>query len=322
MRELHLFAGIGGGILGGILLGHSCVCAVELDGYCQRVLRARQSEGVLESFPIYDDIRTFDARPWRGRVDVVCGGFPCQPWSVAGKRKGAADERHLWPEMARVVAECRPAFVFAENVSLAAFAEPWRDLRGMGYRVPPALCLAASDVGAPHIRKRWWLLAADADCQQHEGAARSHQWATAEGLPDVADAEGIGRGARRPEPEREQGRSGVAGGGRSVADADRLRQLQPQGGERHERGRSSNGGEEVADASRPRLEGRRASGRTATQHARLGSGWWATEPRVGRVAHGVPDRVGQLKALGNAQVPAVAAAAFRMLMAQHYEGGG
>lgn len=319
LRELHLFAGIGGGILGGLLLGHRCVGAVEIDPYCRRVLEARQLEGVLESFPIHDDIRTFDARPWRGRVDVVCGGFPCQPWSVAGKRKGAADERHLWPEMARIVAECRPAFVFAENVSLAAFAEPWRDLRGLGYRVPPALCLGASHVGAPHRRLRWWLLAADAKGQRLEACVGTgnQRLAGPERGGQVADSTSLGRGARRPEPEGEQGRPGAASGCRAVADADSLRQLQPQGGERIKRGWPGDGSAEVAEASGSGLEGRRVSVGSRAQHARAGfSGWWATEPRVGRVAHGVPDRVGQLKALGNAQVPAVAAAAFVELMSR------
>lgn len=159
MRELHLFAGIGGGILAGHLLGHRCVGAVEIDPYCRTLLAERQRDGLLEQFPVHDDVRTFDGRAWRGRVDMVCGGFPCQPWSVAGKHLGANDPRHLWPEFARIVRECRPAWVFAENVSLDAFREPWRDLRGMGYRVPPALRLSARDVGAPHRRERWWLLA-------------------------------------------------------------------------------------------------------------------------------------------------------------------
>ena len=177
MRELHLFAGAGGGILGGMLLGHTPVCAVEIDKYCRKVLEARQADGWLPEFPIYEDVRQFDGKPWRGKVDVVAGGFPCQPWSHAGKRKGADDPRHLWPEMARIVEEVRPRYVFAENVQLAAFEEPWRDLRGLGYRVPPALCVAAADVGAPHLRKRWWLLAADADSA---GATRLSSGAEAE----------------------------------------------------------------------------------------------------------------------------------------------
>lgn len=163
MRELHLFAGIGGGILAGKLLGHRCVGAVEINAYCRQVLEARQREGVIESFPILEDVCTFDGKPWRGKVDVVCGGFPCTPWSTAGKRLGTADPRHLWPEMARIISEVRPAYVFAENVSLAAFEQPWRDLRGMGYRVPPAIQVSAGDLGAPYRRNRWWLLAADTD---------------------------------------------------------------------------------------------------------------------------------------------------------------
>jgi DNA (cytosine-5)-methyltransferase 1 len=136
MRELHLFAGAGGGILGGMMLGHE-----------------------LPPFPICEDVRKFDGHAWRGLVDVICGGFPCQPFSCAGKQLGTADPRHLWPEMARIIEEVRPRYVFAENVTLGAFEEPWRDLRRLGYRVPPAICVSASDVGAPHLRKRWWLLA-------------------------------------------------------------------------------------------------------------------------------------------------------------------
>jgi DNA (cytosine-5)-methyltransferase 1 len=163
VRELHLFAGAGGGILGGMLLGHVPVCAVEIDPYCRQVLAERQADGNLPTFPVFEDVRKFDGTPWRGKVDVVCGGYPCQPWSSAGKRKGVNDERHLWPEMARIIGEVRPRYVFAENVSLPALEGPWRDLRRMGYRVPPALCLSAADVGAPHLRKRWWLLATDAN---------------------------------------------------------------------------------------------------------------------------------------------------------------
>ena len=84
MREMHLFAGAGGGILGGILLGHTCVCAVEIESYCRAVLLQRQRDGILPKFPIWDDVRTFDGKPWRGLVDCVCGGFPCQDISTAG----------------------------------------------------------------------------------------------------------------------------------------------------------------------------------------------------------------------------------------------
>lgn len=195
MRELHLFAGAGGGILGGMMLGHEPVCAVEIDKYCRRVLQARQDDGSLPPFPIYEDVRTFDGHAWRGLVDVICGGFPCQPFSCAGKQLGTADPRHLWPDMARIISEVRPRYVFAENVSLAAFEEPWRDLRRLGYRVPPAVCVSASDVGAPHRRKRWWLLAvaksSGTGAGDHSREARNEDGTTCrEQLPPLRQGDG------------------------------------------------------------------------------------------------------------------------------------
>lgn len=273
MRELHLFAGIGGGILGGMLLGHTPVCAVEIEPFCRKVLSARQRDGVLPSFPTFGDVKEFDGKHWRGKVDVVCGGFPCQPFSSAGKRLGTADPRHLWPEMARIVSEVRPRYVFAENVSIRAFEQPYDDLRAMGYRVPPALCLGAVDVGAPHRRNRWWLLAADTD------------------------------GGRQPQ----------------LAERD----LEPQAGEQTPQRDDAIGlRSDVADSSIARLptpeqEDLRGAGRRQEGRATAKRGWWTSEPPVGRVAHGYADRLercARLRALGNAQVPAVAALAFRTLM--------
>lgn len=106
----------GGGILGGILLGHTCVCAVEIEPYCRKVLLQRQRDGVLPRFPIWDDVRTFDGKPWRGKVDVVCGGFPCQDISAAGRGAGIEGERSgLWKDFRRVVCEVGPQFVLVEN---------------------------------------------------------------------------------------------------------------------------------------------------------------------------------------------------------------
>jgi len=116
MNELALFAGAGGGILGGHLLGWRTVCAVEWEPYAACVLAARQNDGILPPFPIWDDIQTFDGRPWRGIVDVVSGGFPCQDISAAGRGAGIEGERSgMWREMARVVGEVRPRYVYIEN---------------------------------------------------------------------------------------------------------------------------------------------------------------------------------------------------------------
>ncbi|MDC7221624.1 MAG: DNA cytosine methyltransferase [Spirochaetales bacterium] len=162
MNELHLFAGAGGGILGGELLGHRTVCAVEIEEYPRKVLLHRQRDGILPWFPIWDDITTFDGRPWKGRVDIVSGGFPCQDISAAGKGAGIEGERSgLWGEMARVVREVSPRFVFVENSPMLTSRGLHRvlgDLAEMGYYARWCV-LGADDAGMWHTRKRMWILA-------------------------------------------------------------------------------------------------------------------------------------------------------------------
>ncbi len=162
LRELALFAGAGGGILGGLLLGWRCVCAVEIDPYCQRVLLARQRDGILQPFPIWDDVRTFDGRPWRGHVDVISGGFPCQDISSAGKRAGLDGERSgLWSEFARNISEVRPLHVFVENSPMLTGRGLGRvlgDLASLGFDAKWGV-LGAADAGAPHQRDRIWVMA-------------------------------------------------------------------------------------------------------------------------------------------------------------------
>lgn len=157
LRELALFAGAGGGILGGKLLGWRTVCAVEWDAYAASVLVARQNDKTLEPFPIWDGVQTFDGRPWRGRVDVISGGFPCQAFSAAARGRNIA-AKDMWHEMRRIVAEVQPPFVFAENVSKFAIDVAASDLEQMGYAVK-CVELSAADVGADHVRSRFWLCA-------------------------------------------------------------------------------------------------------------------------------------------------------------------
>jgi DNA (cytosine-5)-methyltransferase 1 len=162
LRELALFAGAGGGILGGTLLGWRTVCAVERDAYCAAVLAQRQADGCLPIFPIWSDVTTFDGRPWRGLVDVVSGGFPCQDISIAGSGDGLDGERSgLWSEMARIVREVAPRYVWVENSPMLTSRGIHRilsDLAHIRYDVEWGV-LGASDVGAPHLRRRIWLLA-------------------------------------------------------------------------------------------------------------------------------------------------------------------
>jgi len=161
VNELALFAGAGGGILGGHLLGWRTVCAVEWEAYPASVLCARQNDGFLESFPIWDDVQTFDGKPWRGIVDVVSGGFPCQDISAAGKGAGIDGQQSgMWREMARIICEVRPKFVFVENSPMLThrgLGTVLGDLANMGFDAEWGV-LGASDIGAKHHRKRIWIV--------------------------------------------------------------------------------------------------------------------------------------------------------------------
>ena len=162
MNELALFAGAGGGILGGHLLGWRCVCAVEWEPYPASVLMARQNEGFLPPFPIWDDVRTFDGKPWRGIVDVVSGGFPCQDISAAGKGAGIEGERSgMWKEMARIIGEVRPRYAFVENspvLTSRGLGVVLGDLAALGYDAEWGV-LGAVHAGGPIERERIWIVA-------------------------------------------------------------------------------------------------------------------------------------------------------------------
>ena len=161
MNELALFAGAGGGILGGKHLGWRTVCAVEWEAYPASVLCARQNDGLLQPFPIWDDVQTFDGKPWAGIVDVVSGGFPCQDISAAGKGDGLDGERSgMWKHMARVVSEVRPRYVFVENSPMLTTRGGTRvvgDLTKMGYDCKWTV-MGAADIGANHKRDRMWIV--------------------------------------------------------------------------------------------------------------------------------------------------------------------
>lgn len=163
LTNISLFAGGGGFDKGSRLVGGiKTICYVENDTYCQAVLMSRFRDGSLDNAPIWDDIKTFDGKPWRGRVDIVSGGFPCQPHSSAGNRAGQKDERNLWPDYLRIVRECKPRFVLAENVfgifDTGYALEVLASLEEIGYCSTPYSSSACS-IGASHPRKRVFFLA-------------------------------------------------------------------------------------------------------------------------------------------------------------------
>ena len=179
LNELALFAGVGGGILGTHLLGFRPVCAVEIEPYAREVLLRRQEDKILPPFPIWDDVRTFDGKPWRGIVDVVSAGFPCQPFSVAGSQKGSDDERNGWPDTIRILREVGPKFALLENVPglvrFDYFGEILGDLAEAGFDVEWGV-VSAEETGAPHKRERLWILATNSNMLSRNAKQKSqHQ---------------------------------------------------------------------------------------------------------------------------------------------------
>ena len=162
MNYLSLFSGAGGFEWFGKLMGWHCVGYVEKDEYCQKVLRARIRDGYFDDAPIFSNVRTFDGLPYRGKVDCITAGFPCQPFSAGGKRLGAKDERNLWIDTIRVLGEVQPGSIFLENSPMLAtdgyLGEVLKGLAEIGYGARWG-CLSASTIGAPHQRERIWIYA-------------------------------------------------------------------------------------------------------------------------------------------------------------------
>ena len=262
MNELALFAGAGGGILGGHLLGWRTVCAVEWEEYPASVLCARQNDGLLPPFPIWDDVQSFRGEPWRGIVDVISGGFPCQDISAAGKGVGIDGERSgMWGEMARIIHEVRPRYVFVENSPMLTSRGLGRvlgDLASMGFNARWGV-LGAADVGANHQRDRIWIVAkwrgqlphAQHDRirwweQQQESLARSHGEASYSNsigsqIPtNEQELEGEGSGELQAEQPRDP--SEVANASEQGLQGEQWSQSEGDGD------RSTNQGEAMANA--------------------------------------------------------------------------
>lgn len=163
LRGIALCAGVGGLELGIHVAepGYRTVCYVEREAYAAATLVARMADEALDNAPVWDDVASFDGRPWRGKVHLVAGGYPCQPFSFAGRRQGEDDPRHLWPQVRRIVEECDPEWCFFENVeghvNLGADAVI-ADLQQMGFTVKAGL-FSALETGAAHFRRRLFILA-------------------------------------------------------------------------------------------------------------------------------------------------------------------
>ena len=186
MRELSLFTGAGGGLLATKhLLGWTTIGYVEIEPYCQAIIRQRISDGLLDSAPIFSDIRDFIkqgyAEAYQGMVDVITAGFPCQPFSVAnrGQDTGEKSDRNLWPETLETIRHILPKYIFLENVSNLTIHKYFGKIIGQisksGYRVKWKI-ISANEVGAPHLRERVWIFATNTDCIRSFPSTNSIQW--------------------------------------------------------------------------------------------------------------------------------------------------
>jgi len=293
--HIDIFSGIGGFALAANAAGFRTSVFCEQDDYCAKVLKRH-----WPNVPIIPDVKEFDGGRWKG-ADLLTGGFPCQPFSVAGERRGEEDDRALWPEMLRVIKEARPRFVLAENVAgliNMALDDVLSRLEGEGYTTGTVV-LPACAVNAPHRRDRVWIMGYAEGLQRYGGDPYG---------------ETCEQNARKP-------RGASCKNDVAHAKHKERQETGPSGGREKEKRNPSadaftgcGGAEDVAHSNRFRLQGERPDsdpkGRQGQDErpAGLCSGGtqWDIEPNVGRVANGIPHRTHRLKALGNAIVPQVA----------------
>ena len=280
LNGLALCSGVGGLELGVRIATRGdfrVVCHVEREAYAAAALVARMEDEALDRAPVWDDLTTFDGRPWRGLVDCLTAGIPCQPYSKAGLQKGHADERALWPELVRIVEECEPARVFIENVPafLKYFEPVFSCLSGLGFEFAPPLLQTHTLIGGPHLRERLYIAASHPDYTGSQGwAVRTER---------CAHELALGAICRDDAPH---------------ADSER-RSLEWRGW--------------VFDCQRQTL--RHDPDGCSAGCSICGTHWDSESPPV-RVDHGFPGRVDELRTAGNAVVPDMAAAAWARLMQQ------
>ena len=274
LKILDLFSGIGGFSLGLEATGGfetSAFC--DIDPYCRKVLQQH-----WPNVPIFEDIKKLKGTDI-GTVDIITGGYPCQPFSVAGKQKGVEDKRHLWPEYFRLIKECRPTWVIGENVSghiKLGLDSVIEDLESEGYSTR-TFSISASSIGANHKRERIWIVA--------------HR------KENVADAYGVN--------------DAIGGVDRTIQETGRSGSIDERGSGTNANGFSQSSKNETLDSTITNSNSKRQQEqwRTSTTQTKNKSiecsSWWKTEPNVGRVVNGVPNRVDRLKALGNSLIPQI-----------------
>ena len=325
LKLLDLFSGLGGFSLGLERTGCFKTIAFCDNNKFSKLILDKHWKGTK----IYDDIREITKEKFKTdgieSPDIITGGFPCQPFSVAGKQKGTSDDRHLWPEMFRIIKAFKPRFVIGENVrgiiniqDGVVFEAVCTDLESEGYEVQPFI-IPAAGVGAPHRRERVWIIAIREESmvnsdnirfEQHieteEEASRRRSSATFESTSNVGNTQYDGSSTTK-----------IGRGNEEVDGRTEKRQNSSSEFERTSRsGDNGNLSKNVADTESSLGNDIQAvagtSGSTTQEVSGNGSSvrgesaWWDFEPDVGRVAHGIPGRVYRLKGLGNSIIPQIA----------------
>lgn len=320
MNGLALCSGYGGLELGieRFFHGYKTVCHVEGEAFAVQHLIKKMEEGRIHQAPIWDDLRTFDGSPWRGKVDIIAGGFPCQPFSAAGKRLGTEDERHLWPFIAGIIRQVRPRFLFFENVPGVVkwvLRELLLDIAEMGYDASWCV-IRAADAGAPHIRSRWFCFATlrnphGMGLKEHgseEGSERvSDEWRenlARNGLENDGAGETSPHGPKTKRRRRNKEQSNPP---KRQPDVKGLGvELPHTYGSRIQRPSGEHG---------PIEENQQGTG-FIDQGDKWGGRFescWTVEPSMGRLVDGAPDWVDKLRLLGNGVVPQQAHMALEIL---------
>lgn len=319
MRHLDLFSGIGGFALAARWAGWETIGFCDNEEFAQRVLKKH-----WPAVPCYPDIRTLKGSDIGGTVDIVTGGYPCQPFSSAGKRRGTGDDRHLWPEMFRIILETRPRWVVGENVAghiSMGLDSVLSDLASAGYEALPFV-IPACAVAAPHRRDRIWTVAYSARAGEWGGVRNIRETDGGSGGTLFQQPNGTSQNVSDPDRYQSQRRSRQTGGeGQEV----RLRpgldtpdvgnglgepRQPPQQDVAHAIGERQQGSGQPLNPGDSAAQGQ---GQTNNAFDECEPCIWPVEPSVGRVAHGVPGRVDRLRGLGNAIVPQVAFEIFRAI---------
>ena len=325
MKHLDLFSGIGGFALGLQRVGFETIAFCEIDKYCQLLLNEK-----WKGVKIYNDVKEITKEKFKADgielPEIITGGFPCQPFSVAGKQKGTNDDRHLWPEMFRIIKELKPKWVIAENVrgliniqDGVVFETVCTNLESEGYEVQ-TFNIPAAGVGAPHRRERIWIVA-NAKCNNEtrkiQGSNGAQDQIQREHRQENSTSRVIsGTSAIRQTDHGYEKNVANSNSGNVETGRERQRGVC---GENTKEGQSSNvtsSSETMANTEsshRNDNEINSGNGESEAQEVlrdgssiRGESAWWDFEPNVGRVANGLPGRVHRLKGLGNAIVPKIA----------------